>query len=167
MAPGTVHWLRWYGRLSFVHQNAAPVLLGHFRTRLRTDKQVGLCKRNTRFVLGLLALLGMDDADEAVGMSLGLLAVDEICKAVLAVIDARGIRSQRRYRTLRRRCVVAVLDKLCYGPELAGELRHILAFVFERAHAHKSPKEKSAVKIDTLGAYNMVQVGGRLHFGFG
>lgn len=42
--------------------------------------------------------------------------------------------------------------------ELAGELRHILAFVFERAHAGKSAKEKSAAKIDTLAAYNMVQV---------
>ncbi len=42
--------------------------------------------------------------------------------------------------------------------ELAAELKQILAFVFERAHAGLSAQQRAAARIDTLAPYNMVHV---------
>jgi len=85
---------------------------GQFRSRLRTPNQVVACKRQTRFLLGLMSLLGLDEAEgegadgegkgdgNEMGMSLHLLGVPAICSTVLSVLDARGIRAQRRYQVL-------------------------------------------------------------------
>src|SRR5688572_10333354 len=66
------------------------------RTRLRKPSAVALCKRTTRFLLGVMHELGLND-DKEFGLSLDFAILEQYLRPVLDVVTARG-KAQRKYQ---------------------------------------------------------------------
>ena len=69
---------------------------GHVRTRVKSPRSIATSRRNVRFMLGLLKLLGLDTGDFT--LSLDMLAVPSVCKLLLQTLEQRKVGGQRRYQ---------------------------------------------------------------------
>lgn len=108
----------------------------------------------SRFLLGLLRLIGLDSSDDW-SVSLDLLAQPDVVKAVLEAMTSRAVKASRLYQIVSelRSVFVASIGchSLCF---ISGS--HVIAFVIESAHGHLSPKDKSLIRSTSFDSYNLV-----------
>src|SRR6185437_11726263 len=71
----------------------------YFRARLRNEAAVNLCKRNAKFVLGLLKLLGLDSLDRF-ALSIEMIAQKSVVQALIDVMVQRRVKASRCYQIL-------------------------------------------------------------------
>ena len=107
-----------------------------FRPRLKSTSALRLCARTSKFIVGLLRMIGCDDHPD-VALSLDFLLIPHVVKTVIQVLQDRGLHGSRLY-------------------QVCAEAKMMTAFCVERVCIDMTPQEKSQVRMTSIEAHQIV-----------